>query len=65
MICAPVRRDNSRASARGLSTVQELKPCSVSFVLCMISSVDLAHYGVSRAKDWVCVDCGTMWYIYG
>ena len=25
----------------------------------MISSVDLAHYGVYRAKDWVSVDCGT------
>ena len=25
----------------------------------MISSVDLAHYGVSRAEDWVSVDCGT------
>ena len=25
----------------------------------MISSVYLAHYGVSRAKDWVSVDCGT------
>ena len=25
----------------------------------MISTVDLAHYGVSRAKDWVFVDCGT------
>ena len=25
-----------------------------------ITSVDLAHYGVSRAKDWVSVDCGTM-----
>ena len=24
----------------------------------MISSVDLAHYGVYRAKDWVSVDCG-------
>ena len=24
-----------------------------------ISSADLAHYGVSRAKDWVSVDCGT------
>ena len=23
-----------------------------------ITSVDLAHYGVSRAKDWVSVDCG-------
>ena len=25
----------------------------------IITSVDLAHYGVSRAKDWVSVDCGT------
>ena len=25
----------------------------------MIFSVDLAHYGVSRAKDWVSVDCST------
>ena len=25
----------------------------------MISSVDLAQYRVSRAKDWVSVDCGT------
>ena len=24
-----------------------------------ITSVDRAHYGVSRAKDWVSVDCGT------
>ena len=22
--------------------------------------MDLAHYGVSRAKDWVSLDCGTM-----
>ena len=25
-----------------------------------ITSVDLAHYGVSRAKDWVSVKCGTI-----
>ena len=25
-----------------------------------VTSVDLAHYGVSRAKNWVSVDCGTM-----
>ena len=25
-----------------------------------MTSVDLAHYGVSRAKDWVFVDCGTI-----
>ena len=31
------------------------------YLICtMISSVDLAHYGVSRAKDWVPVDCGTI-----
>ena len=28
MICAPVRRDNSGALARGLSTAQAHKPCS-------------------------------------
>ena len=28
----------------------------------MIASVDLAHYGVSHAKDWVSVDCGTISY---
>ena len=26
-----------------------------------ITSIDLAHYGVSRAKDWVSVKCGTNW----
>ena len=26
----------------------------------IIISVDLAHNGVSRARDWVSVDCGTM-----
>ena len=25
----------------------------------MIPSGDLAHYGVSRAKDWVSRECGT------
>ena len=31
------------------------------FLICtVIFSVDLAHYGVSRAKDWVSVDCGTI-----
>ena len=24
-----------------------------------ITSIDLAHYGVSCANDWVSVDCGT------
>ena len=25
-----------------------------------ITSVALAHYGISRAEDWVSVDCGTI-----
>ena len=29
----------------------------------MISSVDLAHYGVSHAKAWVSVDCGTILFV--
>ena len=29
-----------------------------------ITSIDLAHYGVSRAKDWVSVKCGTSCIIY-
>ena len=32
MVCAPVRRDNLRALARGLLTVQAHKPCSISLV---------------------------------
>ena len=28
------------------------------FTCTMKSSVDLAHYGLSRAKDWVSLDCG-------
>ena len=32
MVCAPVRRDNPRAIARGLSTVQAHKLCSISLV---------------------------------
>ena len=27
-----------------------------------ITSINLAHYGVSRAKDWVSVKCGTNVY---
>ena len=49
MVCAPGRRDNPRALARGFSTLQPHKPCSIS-LFTMISSVDLAHYRVSRAK---------------
>ena len=52
MVCAPVRRDNSGALARGLSTVQVHKPCSIS--------VDLGHYEYLVLKiGWISVDCGT------
>ena len=49
MVCAPVRRDNPQALARGLSTMLYLTRT-------IISSMDLAHCGVSCAKD-----CG-LWY---
>ena len=29
-----------------------------------ISSVDFAQYGVSLAKDWVSVECGTNAFVY-
>ena len=53
--------DNARALARGLSTVEAHKPCYLTCT--MISSTDLAHYGVSRAKAWVSVDHGTSLYV--
>ena len=58
MVCAPVRGDNPR----GLS----LRTCvqTMLYLTCtMIFSVDLAHYGVSCAKDWVSVDCDTSFLI--
>ena len=30
----------------------------------IISKVDLARYGVSRAKDWVFVDYGTIFFVH-
>ena len=38
-----------------LSIVRAHKPAALSHFY-----HDLAHYGISRAKDWVSVDCGTM-----
>ena len=35
----------------------------LSLTCTIISSVDLAHHGVSRAKGWVSVDCDTSLYI--
>ena len=41
------------------STVQGHK--TMLYLTCtMISSIDLAHYGVSRAKDWVSMDYFTI-----
>ena len=51
MVCKPVRRDNRPTDAQTMLYLN----CTI------ITSVDLAHYGVSRAKDWVSVDCGTIW----
>ena len=67
MVCAPVRRDNPRALARGLSLRTGAQ--TMLYLTCTtISSVDLAQYGVSLAKDWVSVECGTsetIGYLHG
>ena len=62
MVCAPVRRDNPRALASFSEGIIDRTGAQTMLCLTctMISSVDLAHYGVSHAKDWVSVDCGTM-----
>ena len=74
MVSAPVRRDNPRILAMRLSTVQAHKPCSTSLVhyrgnllvafgllgiLVKNKALNIKHYGVSRAKDGVSVDCST------
>ena len=49
MVCAPVEGIIDRTGAQ-----------TMLYLTCtIISSVDLAYYGVSCAKDWVSVDCGT------
>ena len=54
MGCAPVRRVIDRTGAQ-----------TMLYLTCTtIPSVDLAHYIVSHAKDWVCVDYGTMRPLY-
>ena len=59
MVCAPVRRDNGIIDRTGAQTMLYLT-CTT------ITSVDLVHYVVSRAKDWVSLDCGTSdraWFV--
>ena len=55
MVCAPVRRDYR----------QYRRTNHAFYLTCtMISSVDIAYYGVSRAKDWVSVNCCTIFFIH-
>ena len=60
MVCAPVRRDHESPSfSEGI--IDRTGAQTMLYLTCTtITSVDLAHYGVSRAKDWVSVDCGTI-----
>ena len=63
MVCAPVRRGNPRALAFSFSSgiIDRTGAQTMLFLTCTtITNVDLAHYGVSRAKDWVSVDNGTI-----
>ena len=53
MVCAPVRRFSEGIIDRTGAQTMLYLTCT------MICSVDLAHYGVSRPKDWESVDCGT------
>ena len=57
MVCAPVRRDNPRAFSSGI--IDRTGAQTMLYRTCTtITSVDLAHYGVYHAKDWVSMDCG-------
>ena len=61
MVCAPVRRKSPRAGIIDRTGAQ-----TMLYLTCtMTSSLDFAHYGVSRAKDSVSVDCGTSYHSYG
>ena len=52
MVCAPVRGD-----------YLPYRRTTMLYLTCTtIPSVDLAHYGVSPAKDWVSVGCDTSLY---
>ena len=58
MVCAPLRSiiPEGIIDRKGAQTMLYLT-CT------KITSVDIAQYGVSRAKDWVSVDCGTIIYL--
>ena len=57
IVCAPVRRDNTSFSE---GIIDRTGAQTMLYLTCTtITNVDLAHYGVSRTKDWVSVNCGT------
>ena len=56
-MCACTERYSPSFSER---IIERTGTQTMLYIICtMLSSVDLAHYGVSRAKNWVSVDCGT------
>ena len=58
MVCAPVR---SIIPSLKFGDYLRTGAQTMFYLTCtMITSVDLAHYGVSRAKDCVTMDCGTI-----
>ena len=73
MACAPVRsiipslklgdyRLCRRTNSEGI--INRTGAQTMLYHTCtMISSVDLAHYGLSRPKDWVSGDCVTIKYM--
>ena len=48
MVCAPVRKDNPRALAMGLSTVQVHKPCSISHLFILPHFFYFGHSNTSH-----------------
>ena len=59
--CPPVRRDNPRALASGLSTCGQ----TLLYLTCsMIPSVDLARYGIYLAKNLGILECAKKINIY-
>ena len=56
MVCAPVRRDNPPSFSEGIIDLTGTQ--TMLYLTC--TTITSAHYGVSRAKDWVSVDCGTI-----
>ena len=58
MVCAPVRSIIPSLKSEGITDRTGAQ--TMLYLTCTtITSADLAHYRVSRAKDWVSVDCGT------